>query len=135
MWKVVPGAQELASAAPTGSHTSSHLPMNSPEKPATTHSTGSVVEENNSKSTPQYSNPEYKRRELNSSYNIKQNKDRNSTAQYNHSPHGESEGDLGTSNALVPPRDSASITLKAPEMKLTMTGQLVQPIDGRLTQA
>ena len=69
VWKVQAGAQELASAAPTGSHTSSQLPITPPEKPATIHPSGGVVEENNSKSTPKYSNPEYKRRDLNSNYN------------------------------------------------------------------
>jgi hypothetical protein len=44
VWKVQSGAQELASAAPTGSHTSSQLSMIPPEKPATIHSTGGVVD-------------------------------------------------------------------------------------------
>ena len=43
-WKVQPGAQELASAAPTGSHISSQLPMTPLEKPATIHSDGGVVD-------------------------------------------------------------------------------------------
>ena len=69
-WKVQSVAQELASAAPTSSFTSSQIPMTPPEKPATIHSAGGVVDQNNSQSTPKYSNPEYKRRDLNSNYNI-----------------------------------------------------------------
>ena len=58
-WKVQSGAQELASAAPTGRHNSSLLPMRSPEKPATIHSAEGGVEDNNSKTTAKYLNAEY----------------------------------------------------------------------------
>ena len=44
VWKVIPGAQELASAAPTGIHTSSQLPMISPEKPVIIYSAEKVVD-------------------------------------------------------------------------------------------
>jgi hypothetical protein len=88
--------------------------MTSPEKPATIHSAGGVVDQNNSQITPKYSNPEYKRRDLNSNYNLNHklignsalDKDARPTNNTSQHSHGESEGDPGSANASVPPSDS-----------------------------